>query len=57
MPTRPKYHPSRPVGSREELEALLVEGLESGEPRPMTEADWEALRKRALAGVELRKSS
>ncbi|MFV8753851.1 hypothetical protein ACNOYE_25175 [Nannocystaceae bacterium ST9] len=54
---RPNYHPARPVGSREELDALLVEGLDSGESRPMTAADWEALRKRAMSGVELRKSS
>ncbi len=26
---------------------MLLEGLESGEPQPMTPADWEALREHA----------
>ena len=51
-----KHDPSRPVADREELEALLVAGLESGEPRTVTDEDWERLYERALAGTELRKS-
>jgi hypothetical protein len=47
---------SKPVATREELEELLLAGLASGEPRPVTEQDWERLRKRALAGTDLRKS-
>jgi hypothetical protein len=45
-----------PGVTQEELEALLLAGLASGEPRPMTEDDWERLRERALAGVVVRKS-
>ena len=52
----PEKSADKVVRTREELEALLVEGLESGEPRPLTEEDWESLRQRALAGSELRKS-
>jgi hypothetical protein len=47
---------ARPVGTREDLERLLIAGVESGEPREMSEADWEALRHRALAGNELHSS-
>lgn len=50
------HEPATPVASIEELEALLVAGLESGEPRPMTDADWDALRRRAMIDTELRKS-
>lgn len=50
------HDPATPVASIEELDALLVAGLESGEPRPMTDDDWDALRRRAMIGTELRKS-
>jgi len=32
--------------SRERLEALILEGLQSGEPAEMTAEDWEELRRR-----------
>ncbi len=32
--------------AQEKLEALLVEGLESGEATEMTDADWDELRRR-----------
>lgn len=55
--TAPKKHdPAKPVDTREELEELLLAGLESGEPRSVTDEDWERLYQRALAGTELRKS-
>lgn len=50
------HDPAKPVASTEELEALLVAGLESGAPRPMTDDDWDALRRRAMMDTELRKS-
>lgn len=49
MTTRQTQHPAQGVGSLEELERMLEEGVRSGAPRPMTESDWEALRKLALA--------
>lgn len=55
--TAPKKHdPAKPVATREELEELLLAGLASGEPRSVTDEDWERLYERALAGMELRKS-
>jgi hypothetical protein len=51
-----KHDPAEPVVTQEELEELLLAGLESGEPRPVTEEDWERLRRRALADTEIRKS-
>jgi len=42
-------HPEKPVRSKEELEQLLLAGRDSGEPRAFTRADWDALRRRALA--------
>jgi hypothetical protein len=53
--TKP-HDPATPVASIDELRELLVAGLESGEPRSMTDDDWEALRQRAMTGTELRKS-
>jgi len=32
--------------SRERLEALILEGLQSGEPAEMTAEDWEELKRR-----------
>lgn len=37
-------HAERKRKTREKLEALLIEGLESGEPTPMTAEDWATLR-------------
>jgi hypothetical protein len=51
-----KHDPAKPVATREELEELLLAGLASGEPRPVTDDDWERLRQRALAGTEVRRS-
>jgi antitoxin ParD1/3/4 len=39
--------------AREKLEALIIEGLESGEPTPMTAEDWDSLRQ----GLELTRPS
>jgi hypothetical protein len=44
----------RPVASIEELARLLVAGLESGEPRPMTDDDWAALRRYTTLDTKLR---
>jgi antitoxin ParD1/3/4 len=33
--------------AQEKLEALLLEGLDSGEATEWTDADWDALRRRA----------
>lgn len=55
MATKP-HEPAKPVASREQLQELLLAGLASGDPTPVTEQDWEALRQRALANIELRKS-
>lgn len=55
--TQPKKHDAAdPVATREELEERLLAGLASGEPRPVTDEDWERLRQRALAGTDFRKS-
>jgi antitoxin ParD1/3/4 len=36
----------------ERLEKLLLEGLESGQPSPMTTKDWEAIKERGLARIQ-----
>lgn len=46
-----KHDPAKPVATQEELEKLLLAGLESGEPHPVSEGDWERLRKRAPQGI------
>jgi hypothetical protein len=51
-----KHDPAKPVATQEELEKLLLAGLESGEPHPVSEEDWERLRDRAAQGAEVRKS-
>lgn len=58
MPETPskKHDPANPVATQEELEELLLAGLASGERRLVTEEDWEKLRRRALAGTEIRKT-
>ena len=37
--------------AKQELEAKLLEGLESGPAVPMTKADWKALKREALEGL------
>jgi antitoxin ParD1/3/4 len=39
------------------LEALLMEGLTSGEPKEMTDADWDDLQREVLERIEARKSA
>jgi hypothetical protein len=51
MPSK-KQDPAKPVTAREELEALLLAGLERGEPALVTDEDWERLRRQALASDE-----
>ena len=36
---------------RKEIEAKLIEGLESGEPTPMTDSDWAEIRERVRANA------
>lgn len=43
--------------AREKLEALLLEGIDSGESRPMTDEDWEDIRREGLARLSARKKS
>lgn len=38
------------------LEALLIEGIQSGEPTEMTRQDWDDIRREALKHLEARKS-
>ena len=40
----------------EKLEALLIEGIQSGEPTLMTRRDWDDIRREALKQFEARKS-
>jgi antitoxin ParD1/3/4 len=42
--------------ARETLEALLIEGIQEGEPTEMTRQDWEDIRREALK-LEAHKSS
>jgi hypothetical protein len=55
MATQP-HEPSKPVASKEQLKELLLAGLASGEPTPVSRQDWEALRQRALANTDIRES-
>ncbi len=43
--------------AQEQLEALLVEGLESGKPTEMTDEEWNEIRKESLARLKARKSA
>jgi antitoxin ParD1/3/4 len=43
--------------AKEKLEALLLEGLNSGPAKPMTDADWEALRQRVKARINQKEST
>jgi len=42
--------------TQEKLEALLMEGLQSGEPTEMTHQDWSDIRAEALKQFEARKA-
>ena len=42
--------------SQERLEALLMEGIQSGEPTEMTRQDWSDIRAEALKQFEARKA-
>ena len=41
---------------QEKLEAILMEGLQSGSPSEMTRKDWDEIRAEALRRVEARKN-
>jgi len=43
--------------AQEKLEALLLEGIQSGEPTEMTRQDWDDIRRVARKQFEARKSS
>ena len=42
--------------AQEKLEALLMEGIQSGKPTGMTRQDWEDVRRQAMKQFEARKS-
>ena len=42
--------------AQEKLEALLMEGIQSGPPTKMTRRDWNDIRRDALKQFEVRKS-
>lgn len=42
--------------AQEKLEALLMEGIQSGKPTQMTRQDWGEIRREALKQFESRKS-
>ena len=42
---------------QEKLEALLLEGIQSGQPTEMTRREWDDIRGEALRQFEARKSS
>ena len=42
--------------AQERLEALLMEGIQSGEPTDMTRQDWTDIRAAALKQFEVRRS-
>ena len=42
--------------AQEKLEALLMEGIQSGKPTGMTRRDWEDVRRQAVRQFEARKS-
>ncbi len=43
--------------SENQLEQLLREGLDSGEPTEMTKQDWDDIRQEALSRIKARKAS
>jgi len=42
--------------AQDKLEALLMEGLQSGQPTEMTKQDWDGIRREAVRQFEVRKS-
>jgi antitoxin ParD1/3/4 len=42
--------------AQDKLEALLIEGIQGGQPTEMTRADWDDIRREALIQFEARKS-
>jgi antitoxin ParD1/3/4 len=40
--------------AEEKLEQLLIEGLESGPPQPVTAEDWQAIRREVREGLAQR---
>jgi antitoxin ParD1/3/4 len=46
---------ARRLEAQRRLETLLLEGLENGEPTPMTQADWETIRREARNRLQARK--
>ena len=42
--------------AQDKLEALLIEGIQSGEPTEMTRQDWADIRREAVRQFEARKS-
>ncbi|MFN0105540.1 MAG: type II toxin-antitoxin system ParD family antitoxin [Bryobacteraceae bacterium] len=42
--------------AQEKLEAMLMEGIESGEPTEMRPQDWEDIRREAVKQFEARRS-
>ena len=42
--------------AQDKLEALLIEGLQSGQPTEMTPQDWDDIRREAVEQFEARKS-
>jgi antitoxin ParD1/3/4 len=42
--------------AQDKLEALLIEGIQSGEPTEMTRKDWDDIRREAVKQFEKRKS-
>jgi antitoxin ParD1/3/4 len=42
--------------AQDKLEALLLEGIQSGESSDLTRQDWDAMRREALKQFEARKS-
>ena len=42
--------------AQDKLEALLIEGIQSGQPTEMTRQDWDEIRREAVKQFEARKS-
>jgi antitoxin ParD1/3/4 len=42
--------------AQEKLEAILLEGVRSGDATPMTREDWKEIREAAMARIKARKS-
>ena len=42
--------------AQEKLEAILIEGIQGGEPTELTSQDWQEIRKEALKQFEARRA-